>query len=139
MNQGTYAAALEQAKNDLLERLQQRGHLDEEIARLKQSIRLLGGLAGTDPVDIDRWLSIDGIPITQIGFTEAIRRAFNTGETFTPAQLRDFLLNCGVGVQQVNLLASVHTVLRRLEDANEIEKVGDRDFSNTFAKKGYTK
>jgi hypothetical protein len=130
-----YQDALEQAKKDLLAKLEERYRADEAINELKKTIRLLGPLAGANLADIDRWLSLDGVPITQIGFTDAIRRAFDTRSQFSPTQLRDFLLNSGIGSGQVNLLASVHAVIKRLEESGEIEKVGDKAFSNTYAKK----
>lgn len=131
----TYFAALEQAKNDLLDKLRQRGVIDDDINRLRQSIRLLGELAGIDPAEIDKWLSIDFVPIERLGLTDAIRRAFDTNAMFTPVQLRDFLLNSRIGIEQVNLLASVHSVLKRMEENKEIERVGDKQISNIFRKK----
>jgi hypothetical protein len=130
-NDTTYLAALEKAKLDLYDKLRQRGQIEEDINRLRQSIRLLGELSGANMADIDKWLTEDFVPIEHLGLTDAVRRAFDAEAIFTPVQLRDFLLNSRVGTEQVNLLASVHTVMKRLEENDEIERIGDKH-SNLF-------
>jgi hypothetical protein len=42
--------------------------------------------------------------------------------------IRDDLLKMRIGVGHVNLLASIHTVLRRMAEAVEIEKSEDAKF-----------
>jgi hypothetical protein len=130
-----YMLALEQAKQDLSQKLREREKLSDEINRLKQSIRLLGELAKLDPAEIDKWLAVNFAPVTQLGLTDAVRRAFETGSSLTPVEVRDFVLNLGVGAEQVNLLASIHTILKRLIESGEIEKFGEADFSNSYRKR----
>jgi hypothetical protein len=43
-------------------------------------------------------------------------------------EIRDDLLKVGIGQEQVNLLSSIHTVLRRMVEAGEIEKTENSRF-----------
>ena len=66
---------------------------------------------------------------TKPGFTEAIRRLFRIHQTaLSPTDVRDDLIKMGIGDGQVNLLSSIHTVLRRMAEAGEIEKTEDGTF-----------
>jgi hypothetical protein len=46
----------------------------------------------------------------------------------SPTDIRDDLMKMGIGVGQVNLLSSIHTVLRRMAEASEIERTEDGTF-----------
>jgi hypothetical protein len=90
----------------------------------------LGELCGTDPDEIDKLLLREGFAMdAKPGFTDAIRRLFRLHQTaLSPIEIRDRLLKMSVGVDQVNLLSSIHTVLRRMAEAGEIEKTDDSTF-----------
>src|SRR5580765_7144806 len=123
MSRQPYKQAYETAKQDLLKNLKKREHLDQEIRKLKDTVRALGNLCGADPNETDKLLlgegfAMDGKP----GFTDAIRRLFRIHQTeLSPIEIRDNLLKMSIGTDQVNLLSSIHTVLRRMAEAGEIE------------------
>jgi hypothetical protein len=130
MTRTTYKQAYEVAKLDLLKRLQERDLLDHEIRKLKQTVKALGEVCGAAPEEVDKLLLAEGFAIDSgLGFTEAIRRLFRIHNTpLSPTEIRDDLLKIGIGRDQVNLLSSIHTVLRRMVEAGEIEKAKDSRF-----------
>jgi hypothetical protein len=125
-----YKQAYAAAKLDLLARLQKRDDLDQQIHKLKATVKALGELCGVAPEEIDKLLLVEGFAIdAKPGFTEAIRRLFRIHQkSLSPPEIRDDLLKMGIGVGQVNLLSSIHTVLRRMAEAGEIEKTEDGTF-----------
>jgi hypothetical protein len=125
-----YKQAYETAKRDLLKNLEKRDRLDREIRKLKDTLKALGEICGIDPAEIDGLLQGAGFAMDgKLGFTEAIRRLFRAHQTtLSPLEIRDGLLKMSVGVDQVNLLSSIHTVLRRMAEAGEIEKTADAKF-----------
>jgi hypothetical protein len=131
MSRQPYKQAYETAKQDLLKNLRKREQVEREIRKLKDTLRALGGLCGAAPDEIDKLLLREGFAMEdgKPGFTEAIRRLFRLHQTaLSPVDVRDGLLKMSVGVGQVNLLASIHTVLRRMATASEIEKTDDGKF-----------
>ena len=126
----TYKQAYETAKLELLQTLQKRDQLDQKIRKLKQSLKALGELCGADPGEIEKLLMVEGFAIdARMGFTDAIRRLFRFHKSaLHPTEIRDDLLKVGIGEDQVNLLSSIHTVLRRLVEGGEIEKTADGRF-----------
>lgn len=130
MARDTYKQAYAAAKLDLLARLQKRDDLDQQIHKLKATVKALGELCGAAPEEIDKLLLVEGFAIdAKPGFTEAIRRLFRIHQTpLSPPEIRDDLVKMGIGVGQVNLLSSIHTVLRRMAEAGEIEKTEDGTF-----------
>jgi hypothetical protein len=130
MARATYNQAYETAKLDLLKHLQKRDQLDKQIHKLRQTVKALGELCGTPPEEIDKLLLVEGFAIdARIGFTDAIRRLFRIHQkALNPVEIRDDLLKIGIGREQVNLLSSIHTVLRRMVEAGEIEKTEDGSF-----------
>lgn len=130
MARDAYKQAYETAKLELLQYLQKRSQLDQKIRKLRQSIKPLGELCGADPEEIDKILLMEGFVIdSPMGFTNAIRRLFRIHKTpLTPPEIRADLLKIGIGQDQVNLLSSIHTVLRRLVEGGELEKTDDGRF-----------
>jgi hypothetical protein len=130
MARDTYKQAYATAKLDLLRQLQKRDDLDQKIRKLKETVKALGALCGADPEEIDKLLLVEGFAIdARTGFTEAIRRLFRIHEkSLSPTEIRDDLLKIGIGKDQVNLLSSIHTVLRRMAEAGEIERTDDSRF-----------
>jgi hypothetical protein len=125
-----YKQAYNKAKQEMLERLKKRDQLDHEIRKLKQSTKTLAELAGADPEEVDKLLLTEGFALDpRVGFTDAIRRVIRIHrDALHPIEIRDDLLKMGIGRDQVNLLSSIHTVLRRLVAAGEIEKTADSRF-----------
>ena len=138
MARPAYSQAYETAKLDLLKQLQKRDQIDRQIQKLRQTVKALGELCGAAPGEIDKLLLIEGFAINStMGFTEAIRRLFRIHQkTLNPVEIRDDLLKIGIGKDQVNLLSSIHTVLRRMVEAGEIEKTEDSRFMASVASKG---
>ena len=130
MARETYKQAYAAAKEDLLQQLQKRDHLEQKIRKLKQTVKALGELCGAPPEEIDKLLLVEGFAIeTKPGFTDSIRRLFRIHQTpLSPMGIRDDLVKMGIGLGQVNLLSSIHTVLRRMAEAGEIERTGDGTF-----------
>jgi hypothetical protein len=138
MARPAYSQAYETAKLDLLKQLQKRDQIDRQIHKLRQTVKALGELCGAAPEEIDKLLLIEGFAINStMGFTEAIRRLFRIHQkTLSPVEIRDDLLKIGIGKDQVNLLSSIHTVLRRMVEAGEIEKTDDSRFLACVGPKG---
>jgi hypothetical protein len=130
MARHTYKQAYETAKLELLQQLQKRDRIDQEIRKLKETLKPLGQLCGADPEEIDKLLLVEGFAIdSPLGFTDAIRRLFRIHKTpLHPTEIREDLLRMGIGREQVNLLSSIHTVLRRMVEGGEIEKTEDARF-----------
>src|SRR6476659_6501153 len=130
MARDTYKDAYATAKLDLLKQLQKRDELDQKIRKLKQTVKALGELCGAAPEELDKLLLVEGFAIdSKPGFTDAIRRLFRIHQTaLSPTDVREDLVKMGIGVGQVNLLSSIHTVLRRMAEAGEIEKTEDGAF-----------
>lgn len=131
MARDAYKQAYETAKLELLQLVQKRDQLDQKIRKLRQSIKPLGELSGADPEEINKLLLMEGfVSDSQMGFTNAIRRLFRIHKTpLSPPEIRTDLLKMGIGQDQVNLLSSIHTVLRRMVEAGEIEKTEDSRFT----------
>jgi hypothetical protein len=130
MARSAYRQTYETAKLDLLKLLQKREHLDQQIRKLKQTVKALGELCGAPPEEIDKLLLVEGFASdSTMGFTAAIRRLFRIHRApLSPMEIRDDLLKIGIGRDQVNLLSSIHTVLRRMVEGGEIEKTDDSRF-----------
>jgi hypothetical protein len=130
MARETYKQAYATAKLDLLEQLQKRDDLDQKIRKLKQTVKALGELCGAPAEELDKLLLVEGFAIdAKPGFTDAIRRLFRIRQTaLSPTEIREDLLKMAIGVGQVNLLSSIHTVLRRMAEAGEIERNDDGKF-----------
>jgi hypothetical protein len=130
MARDTYKQAYATAKLDLLQQLQKRDAMDQQIRKLKLTVKALGELCGAAPEEIDKLLLVEGFAIeAKPGFTESIRRLFRIHQTaLSPVEIREDLLKMAIGVGQVNLLSSIHTVLRRMAEAGEIEKTEDAKF-----------
>jgi len=130
MSRQPYKQAYEAAKQDLLKNLKKRKRIDQEIRKLKDTVSALGKLCDADPDETDKLLLSEGFAMDdKPGFTNTIRRMFRIHQTeLSPIEIRDDLLNMSIGTDQVNLLSSIHTVLRRMAEAGEIEKAGDSKF-----------
>jgi predicted transcriptional regulator len=126
MTRDAYKQAYEAARQELLQHLKKREQLDQKIHRLGETLRALRELCQEDVKGLERVLMVD----SRLGFTDRIRRTFHMEQRpLSPTEIRDELLKTGIGRGQTNLLASIHTVLRRMVKAGEIEKARDRKFS----------
>jgi hypothetical protein len=122
---------LQEAQNGLREMFKQLHDLHVRIARQKRKVAMLTELA--------RW-DEDSQPVPLVdGITEACRTALlDSNKPLSPAEVRDTIKTLGVPKQQ-NLLASVHTILKRLAAAGEIKEANGlyrRLTENEFLLKG---
>ena len=103
---------LDNYQGELERLLQERTRMDARILQLQHEIRHVARM-----VDV----TVDD-PITQLGLTDAIRYVIqHAGKHMTPVDVRDELLKRYCDPEDYrNLLASVHTVMKRLERAGEI-------------------
>jgi hypothetical protein len=121
-----YEVALRAAKKDLSEAVAELGEaqaraqeLEQRIGDLRQTISVLSNLCGQEDLDLE----------SSLGLTDAIRVAFcGLGQqSVTPQEMRLRLESQGFNTRRYgNLLASIHTVLGRLEKKGEIKQAGTR-------------
>ncbi len=125
MARETYRQAYEAARQELLQHLKKRERLEQKIRDLADTLKALRKVCDADTQEIESFAGND----SSLGFTDAIRRQLYIQQRpLSPTEIRDELVKSGVGRGQSNLLASIHTVLRRMAKAGEIEKTRDRRF-----------
>ncbi len=99
--------------------------LGTQIARQKKKVAALHELADLDDEGIAAIGLVDGI-------TDAVRTVFRSAEKpLNPAEVRTRVEALGLPPQK-NILASVHTVIRRLQESGEIAPVGDVSFGGGY-------
>ena len=104
---------------------------ETELARLKEVIRSTVPLLPPEHQSRGE-LVLDRIEEQPVGLTAMIRLALADGGWQTPAEIRDFLLQCGLFASyRSNPLASIHTTLRRLVPAT-LETRRERGAGNTY-------
>lgn len=111
--------ALEGEEERLRELLASLDALEFQIARQKRRIAALRELADE---------SEDAAPSMSLvsGITDACRTVLRSAEKpLFPTEVKDRIERLGVP-EQKNLLASVHTILKRLIEAEDVEKVGEK-------------
>ncbi|MGB0109898.1 MAG: hypothetical protein WA350_11070 [Candidatus Sulfotelmatobacter sp.] len=111
-----YNNDLKQALRDLLLMASERAQLETKIAKQKKRVAALYELVQTDE---------DGPALSGLveGISDACRVVLRAAEKpMTPAEVRDAIQGLGLP-PQANLLASVHTTLKRMKDAGEVKEV----------------
>jgi len=120
----SYRKSLDDARSELESLMEQREEIDLRISQLKQAIVALAPLGE----DEDSKLSMPGFDLkafrieTQaIGITDACREILKTaGSALTPLEVKARLIQMKPEFdKQKNLMASVHSVLKRLVKNNE--------------------
>lgn len=132
-----YQNALKTALADLSELMSEREELDTRregldmrIFRLREGLFGLAILCGTDTNQLAAEypeLFPDLIP-PDMGLTDAIRKAMVSKHTYvSPVEVRQRLEEMNYDIKKYkNVLASIHTILKRLTESNEVE-AGTRD------------
>ena len=109
-------ADLKEALDELLSLVSEREKLETQIAKQKKRVAALYELVETDEGSGALAGLVEGI-------SDACRVVFRAAEKpLLPAEIRDRVQALGLP-PQANLLASVHTTIKRMEDAGELKKV----------------
>jgi hypothetical protein len=117
---GDYRSALEAAIKEYESLGEKRRHIDERLAQLAQTIGTLSRLIGLTPT----------VPLS---ITQGVRLAMRSGVPMTPTDVRDRLIAIGVDLSiYSNVLAVIHTVLRRLNEAGEIRLIPKGDGKKAY-------
>ena len=118
MKVDTYRETLESAKRDLLAARQDRENaikaqeeLEQRIMELRRTVAALSALCREEFNEDD-----------EFGLTDSIRMALKThGGALNAQQVKSRLEQLGFKTESTNLLASVHTILKRLVLKEEVD------------------
>lgn len=120
-----YKAELEKARQELSQLLMDAELVQNLIAKQKRKIAALAELADETEDSAAPLGLVEGI-------TDAVRTVFRSAEKpLNPAEVRTRVEALGLPPQK-NILASVHTVIRRLQESGEVEPVGDVQFGGGY-------
>ena len=121
MKKEDYKQLLREKEARLIELLDQQEHLETEIAEVKQEIGALAILAGETQRGQHAFLMRVS---SELGLADAIREVLrSTRESLTPQDVRDRLERMGYNMNDhSNILASIHTTLRRMSENNEVKE-----------------
>lgn len=111
-----YKADFAKASRELEQLLAQREEIETQIAKQKRKVAALHELAEPDE---------EGLAVTGLvdGITDACRVVFRAfDKPLLPVEVRDRVQSLGLP-PQANLLASIHTTIRRMKEAGEIKEV----------------
>jgi hypothetical protein len=118
MDTQRYRSELEEAREKLQDLLVKADELQVRIAKQKRVIAALQELTNDDE-------GSEAIAGLVKGITDACKTAiWGAGVPLSPVEVREKIKALGVP-EQKNLLASVHTILKRLDDAGEIRALPD--------------
>lgn len=124
----TYKAAITELSQLMSEREDldsKRAVVDNRIAKLRSAIVGLGGLCDKSMYVIasEHPELFPDTATPDVGFTDAIREVFRTYKDyyFSPVEIRDELEENGFDIKKYkNVLASIHSILKRLKSKAEI-------------------
>jgi hypothetical protein len=132
MTTDTYKEALRQAKLDLSQAIADLGdaeakadRLTKEIAGLRQTVSALSRLCG----------EAEFVEEDALGLTDVIRLAYKSaagGPSLTLQDVKDRIDSMGYAGRWGNLLASVHTVTKRLVQKGDVEAGGNVNGKDTY-------
>lgn len=137
MTKETYQSALNAAIKDLAELMSQREELDtkreeldRDIFQLREGLFGLAILCGTDTNQLAKEYPelFPDLISPDVGLTDAVRKALASKHTFvSPVEVKDRLAEMGFDItKHKNILASIHTILKRLHTSEEVE-AGNRE------------
>src|SRR5437773_2147010 len=103
---------LESAQEELINLMREKEALERNIEKLQSDIQHLAALCN---VTVEN-------PIKQLGLTDAIRYCLaRSGTPLATTEIRDWLLKSYPGASSHgNLMASVHTIVKRLIGSSEV-------------------
>jgi hypothetical protein len=142
-----YQDAFEEAIKDLAETMRhrernerERDWLDTKILKLREGVLGLGSLCGKTQTTIlrDNPELFPNLIDPDVGLTDAVRQVLKESHKhfLTPVRIGEKLKTIGYDVSnQKNLLASLHTILKRLKKQGEA-MTGTRDGKTVYKWKG---
>lgn len=112
-----WLTVLETAQEELVKLMEDKKMIERHINKLQSDIQHLAALCN---VTVEN-------PIAQLGLTDAIRYLLlNSKKPLEPTEIRDWLLKShGNAANHANLLASVHTIMKRLIKSGEARMEGN--------------
>lgn len=132
MTLDTYKESLKQAKLDLTKAIAELGNAEaiverktKDIAELRQTVTVLGRLCG----------EAEFVEEDALGLTDVIRLAYKSaagGAGMTLQDVKDRIDSMGYAGRWGNLLASVHTVTKRLIAKGDVEPAGNVNGKETY-------
>ncbi|HEX8889364.1 MAG TPA: hypothetical protein VF779_09305 [Pyrinomonadaceae bacterium] len=142
----TYRKALHDAREELIKLLAQKEAIDKRVTQLQQTVSSLAALCG-EKVESDEpnyiqneILRVYGDILETLtgkpGLTDAVRAALKAFDRpMLPVEVRDALISLGYDLSiYSNVMASIHTILKRLVESKEIEEV-DKDGRKAYQTK----
>jgi len=128
MTKDHYKKALNAARDELAELEDQRAKIDRRISELQQGIVGLSALAAEDTGEKPETMMdvLAGVGV-ETGLTDAVRMITSSfGFPMTPKQVRDALMFMDYDLSGYsNILASLHTIMKRLAKAGDLLPVTD--------------
>ena len=118
MSEKKYESALAAARKDLHAAYAQREELERKIAKLRQMVATLGSMMDEKGLDTFKFLPRSG------NLTETVRNAVIASMTPLGAvDIRNVLVDLGYRFQTANPLGSIHAVLGRLVEQEQLVPV----------------
>jgi hypothetical protein len=126
----SYRQQIGRALRDLMQCVKEKREIDQRMSKLRSLIVANANLLP----EAERAVFTRRANESFAGFTDSIREIFRTHVNgLTPIQVRDKLLELGFDLNsQSNPMASIHSVIRRLESAGEIEERRNLEGEKTF-------
>lgn len=109
-------------RSELLDLVSRRNEIETRIVQVSNAIEGLVGVL-EDPAEQAKYLDEVRSLTARVGFSSAVRSALALKPNSTVLQVRDFIAeNKWMDLSAYsNPLASIHTTLRRMKEANEVE------------------
>jgi hypothetical protein len=132
----SFKKAIEDAKKKLLRLVDQRDTIGTEIERTKNAIEALAYMLDNPDETATELADLNEI-IGPRGMTDAISRILqSTAAPLTPVEVKESLSSTGFDLTNYsNALASIHTILKRLGQTENVE-VTNKDGKTAYVWKG---
>ena len=138
MESKNYQEMYEKTVGDLAQAVRERIDLEGRLEAAVSKIQLLrtaaaglSGMCNAEPEKEHPELFVD--PGSDIGFTEAVRRALQIDAGLSAIEVRDKLKASGFKLESyTNHMAIIHTILNRLRIAKQVERKQNPDGTITY-------
>jgi hypothetical protein len=149
MTEDDYKKALDTARAEMGELVVKKDAIEKRIAQLRQLIVSLSAVSAEDndediklyiPGALDKAARTAALGVAQammgsvIGLSDAIRDVLKAAKGWQyPTEVRDGLERLGIDVQSYsNILASIHTILKRLVESGEAEEYKSKEGKTAY-------